>query len=247
MIIKLLQWNIWFKEKIESIAATIKKINPDIACFQELSKGLDYNSGIDTVNYIAKHTGFNHYFHEGMIWVEDGSKIVGNGIFSKFPISKSLYISTSIPIKRGAIEKYGSVYIEVQVVIFNDRLTVATDHLTYISQFKETEEKKKEIDRLINIVKNKNSKYLISGDFNAIPNSYTIRNIEKYLLSCGPSYKEKTAFTKEGDVPDYAGWKTGFEWRLDYVFATKDLKVKSAKIIKTAYSDHLPIVTEVEI
>ena len=40
MLIKLLHWNIWFKEKIENIVELLKEYKPDIVCLNELSKGL---------------------------------------------------------------------------------------------------------------------------------------------------------------------------------------------------------------
>ena len=43
----------------------------------------------------------------------------------------------------------------------------------------------------------------------------------------------------------------GFEekelrWRLDYVFASKNIKVLSSQIIPTEWSDHLPVLVECE-
>jgi endonuclease/exonuclease/phosphatase family metal-dependent hydrolase len=34
---------------------------------------------------------------------------------------------------------------------------------------------------------------------------------------------------------------------LDYIFASKDIKVASSEIVNTDYSDHLPILVELEI
>ncbi|OGK24054.1 hypothetical protein A3C25_05060 [Candidatus Roizmanbacteria bacterium RIFCSPHIGHO2_02_FULL_38_11] len=247
MLIKLLHWNIWFKEKIENIVELLKEYQPDIICLNELSRGLEYNDRKNTVKFVADYLGYNYFFHEGMVWKGDGNRVAGNGIFSKFPIIKSLYVNTSTPIRRGEIERYGSVYVETKMKAFDDILTIGTDHLIYFSEFKETEDKIRETDRLVEIIKKKKSKYVISGDLNVPPTSNTIRRVEKHLSSSGPNHEEKTAFTKDADIPDYAGWKTGFEWRLDYVFATKDMKIKSAKILKTEFSDHLPILVEFEV
>lgn len=245
MVLKLLHWNILFKEKIEDIVKLLKEYQPDIVCFNELSKGLEFNGGIDTTKYVADKLGYDYFFHEGQIWTEDGKKVIGNGIFTGLPIINSSFDYTKVPeSKEGIVEKRGSAYIEVEIKLNNDRLTIATDHLMYISKFIETAEKRKEVDRLIEIVRNNKNHYILTGDMNGSPTSYIIKNIESYLVSAGPSHEEKTAFTKE--LHDSAGWKTGFEWRLDYVFATKDIRVKSAKIIKTDYSDHLPILVELE-
>lgn len=47
MQIKLLQWNIWYKEDPEKITKVITQINPDIACLQELTTTSLINKGID--------------------------------------------------------------------------------------------------------------------------------------------------------------------------------------------------------
>lgn len=246
MIVKFLHWNILFKEKIENISSLLLEINPDVFCLNELSSGLGFNNNIDTAAFIAQKLGFNYYAKEYMDWKGDGSQLVTSGIFSRFVITKKQSIYTKkISFDKSTGIKKGSVYVAVVLEIKNRQLTVATDHMTYVSGQKESVDKMREADDLIKIIEYKKENFIFSGDLNVSPNSYTIKQISKYLSSCGPSYKEKSAFTKE--IVDYAGWKTGFDWRLDYVFATPDVKVKSAKIIKTSYSDHLPILVEFEI
>ncbi len=34
---KVLQWNIWYKEDINNIASELKRIDADVVCIQELS------------------------------------------------------------------------------------------------------------------------------------------------------------------------------------------------------------------
>ena len=34
---KILQWNIWYKEDINNIAKELKRIDADVVCIQELS------------------------------------------------------------------------------------------------------------------------------------------------------------------------------------------------------------------
>jgi len=68
--------------------------------------------------------------------------------------------------------------------------------------------------------------------------------LSKHLLHVGPDFKQNTWPTKPFD---YHGFKENdLSWRLDYIFATKDVRVKKVEIINTQYSDHLPILLEVE-
>ena len=73
----------------------------------------------------------------------------------------------------------------------------------------------------------------------------TVKKIQKILRNCGPNIKEKTWTTKPFDLNGFKA--TGLNWRLDYIFATKDLKVTNSQIIKTEYSDHLPLIVEFEV
>ncbi len=244
MILKFLQWNVLYKEKIDRIAAQITKINPDIITLQELSKGLSYNGEIDTVQYIADKLDCKFTFHKDRRFSNNG--VVGNGIFSRFPLVKSSYFYTMVPRKvAGGGGKSGSVYIESEIDVKGRNLAVATDHLFYVSRFRITPDKIAETESFVDIIKKRKKNYIVSGDFNATPDTNTIKQISRYVNCVGPGFAQKTAFSKP--IIDQSGWKAGFDWRLDYVFATPDLKVKSAKIIKTPYSDHMPILVEFEV
>lgn len=83
------------------------------------------------------------------------------------------------------------------------------------------------------------------GDFNSAPDSSTIKKIETRLKAIGPDYSELTFTTKPFQHEAFR--VDGLEWRLDYIFATSDIKVLSSKIIETDYSDHLPILAEIEV
>ncbi|MBI3366694.1 endonuclease/exonuclease/phosphatase family protein [Candidatus Roizmanbacteria bacterium] len=243
MTLKLLHWNILYKEKIENILETIKKIKPDILCLQELSQGFKYNNYIDTPKYLAQKLHYSYYFHKG---IEGKNRTIGNGIFSRFPIIKTRfsYIKKPQPFTGWADwTTEARIYVETLIEIHGKFISFATTHLSYNSRFIQSEEKKKEANTLVSIIRKKKSQYILTGDFNSVPLSYTIDQVQDYLVNCGPNTKEKTWSTK----PHRDKWEwevNGLNWRLDYVFSTKDMTVKSSKIVNTPYSDHLPIVIE---
>lgn len=88
MRIKILQWNIWGREKVENILKLVKKINSDILCFQELMIGSAYNNGQDVAKIISEKTDFEYNFALAHKANDDGC-ILGNGIFSRFSIIKN--------------------------------------------------------------------------------------------------------------------------------------------------------------
>lgn len=57
MSFTVLQWNIWYKEKIENILETLMGIDADVVCLQELSIDNPEQSVKDSVAYIAEGLG----------------------------------------------------------------------------------------------------------------------------------------------------------------------------------------------
>lgn len=102
--------------------------------------------------------------------------------------------------------------------------------------------KNKEIQNLINILKDKKENYIFSGDLNTTKTSSYIKQIQQYLINCDTDNTWTTKpFSYNGFNEDKLNWK------LDYVFVTKDIKVSQIDVIDTEYSDHLPLLIEIEV
>lgn len=245
---KFLQWNIWYKENADSIIKIINELEPDVVCLQELAINSYSNPSIpDVTQYIGENTGLNYYFEEAQHWVgDDEMDALGNGVFSKYPIVRRFAKHVQKP--TDDITDYaheGRIYVECDIEINGTVVTVGTAHLSYTHRFEITDEKKIEVDNLLEIVATKKQSYIFSGDLNSLPDSYTISELSKLLLDCGPAYSENTWTTKSFE---HQGFKADtLDWRLDYIFATHDLKCTSSEIIDTDFSDHLPILATFEL
>jgi len=248
MQVKLLQWNILYKEKIENIVKLLKEINADIICLQELGIDCKFNPTIsDTPSYVASQLGYNYYFERAHTKSDmTEMKAIGNGIFTRFKINKKSHFFTQEPKPiQKSYQDEGRVYVEVELDIDHLLFTIATTHLSYVHEFQINNQKRAEIDKLVNYAKNKKEKYIVTGDFNCPPDSYAISELNKYLVHCGPSFEKPTWTTKPFEYQGFNEDK--LRWRLDYIFATKDVKIISSEIVKTNYSDHLPILVKFEI
>lgn len=246
MIVKILQWNLLRKENPDNIVQLIKELHPDIITAQELIKNKETN--IDWVKYIGDKLGFNSYFKEGDTWspAKNNKTSQGNAIFSKFPIKKTKFDYLTKPYHNPPDANFeGRVYVETTLEINKKNLTIGTTHLSFSQKYIINEKRKKEVDSLISIIKNKNN-YIFAGDLNSSPDSYTIKELEKYFIHAGPDYKYPTWPTKPFD---YHGQfkEDKLCWRLDYIFTTKDIKIIQSQIIKTEYSDHLPILLTIDL
>ncbi|PIZ61816.1 hypothetical protein COY17_03600 [Candidatus Saccharibacteria bacterium CG_4_10_14_0_2_um_filter_52_9] len=244
MVISLLQWNIWYKESIKNIASFLLQNKADIICLQELMHNFSNQEVANTTQYLADKLGYKYY--EKSISIEGESWQQANGILTHFPIVQQGYSWINEPIStEKSYDNEHRAYVETMLNINGTNLTVGTTHMSYTDGLINTKRKQAEADRLVNIIERKNSNYILTGDFNATPDSYTIQHITKYLKNIGPGYEKNTWTTKPFSHKEFT--ETDLNRRLDYVFATKDIHVKKAKILSTEYSDHLPIFTELMI
>ena len=247
MNLKLLQWNIWESKALDQITSFIKELDPDVLCLQELRGVGSPNPQIDLKEQIESTSGMASYCEIAQTRNNQGAVTSqGNGIFSKYPIIEKTCVflqeSRTNPIDAS---DEGRTYLEAAINANGNQVTIATTHLSYTNRFVTTKKKKAEINNLLNIVKEKNANYILAGDFNLRPYSWSIKQISRYLKHCGPDLRENTWTV----IPfNYQGFiETELKWRLDYVFASKNIIVSSARIIKTSLSDHLPILVEFSI
>lgn len=245
MNVKILQWNVWTQEDPDNIAKEIKRIRADIVCAQELIQ--NFKKEIDTAKYIADKLSYNYFFKEADTWSgREDKDTQGNAIFAKFPIVTTSYTYLQEP-KHNPPDASceGRVYIEVGTKIENCVLSIGTTHLSYSHCFAITEHRRKEVDNLVKIVGAKESNYILAGDLNSTPNSYTIQQLSQHLKHAGPDFRKRSWTTKPFE---YQGFKENdLNWRLDYLFATEDIEVKNVKTTDTPFSDHLPILAQIEL
>jgi len=244
MIIKILQWNILFKEKAENILKLIKEIDADILCLQEVTQHCSHNDGRDVSKLIAEETGLKYNFAPAGCF-EDGL-IIGNTIFSRFPIKENdNFVVKDYSGGKTASDEQRVCALSTLDLGGGKTITISTTHLSYIPFMEETEDKIKQIKKLTDFFSKHNGPLVFTGDLNVSSDTNSIKMIEEHLIHCGPNYSEPTWTTKPFSLDGFE--EDQLRWRLDYAFASPDVKVLSAKILKTEYSDHLPILIEIEI
>lgn len=218
-----------------SILSFINEQNPDILCIQEYSE----NAKVDLRVYKYK-----------AIFMEGKQIRTGQAIFSKYPIFNKgdFKIPTAgnniiyADIKKGkdTIRVYN---IHLQSIKISPDVNELSEHVDSLNQSKSQqlftrirEAFKKQEQQADILVKHKNEcRYpvIICGDMNNSAFSYVYRNIKSDLNDCfeeagngfGQTYKFKY-----------------YPARIDYIFASKQMKVKSFKTFtKFDKSDHFPI------
>lgn len=233
----LLQWNIWYKQPIEPVIAEVKRWNPDVVCIQEYIRLGEY----DSAQALADGLGFNMVRFPAQHWSDSETKEEqGNAILSRFPVlsHRSVFIQDERQKPMDGSDE-GRVYGEAVIDCEGTELTIGTSHLSYSPQFAITEKRAVETEKLMTELKKHSKRFIFAADCNATPDSTIVKQICEQLHHVGPDFAEPTWPTKPFD---YHGWQENeLRWRIDYVLATPDLKVKTAEIPPTAVSDHLPI------
>jgi endonuclease/exonuclease/phosphatase family metal-dependent hydrolase len=235
----------------------IKAQNADVLCLQEFFHSTD-TTLYDNISYVQEKLGFPFYYYS---WDGDGDKQwFGQMIFSKYPIIDSGKISFPKP----GLEE---TLIHADILFKGDTVRFYTTHLQSV-QFKKNDyesieeiKKRKETivensrgifsklkraliirstqaDMVKEIIHKTPHPYVMTGDFNDVPNSYTYNTIR------GPL---QDAFLRKefGIGRTYSGLSPTL--RIDYILPSKHFSVIQFDRIERNYSDHYMLVSDLRL
>lgn len=253
MRIKILTLNIWEGELLDNVVNFIRKENPDIVLFQEVSNGMnDQNHKSRSLDILRKEINLSHYAFEPLFLdVRSSGKIPqGNAIFSRFPIENQKAIFFDIPFGEFSLEDskkdvgknqfipMGMLKVNVNVGGKN----INTYSLHGIWGFDgEDSLRRLEMGRIIvDEIKDKEN-VILAGDFNLKPNTKTIKNIEKYLHNV---FDEELISTFNMKHKELKGYATA---AVDMIFVSKHFRIASHYVPNVDVSDHKPLICEFEV
>ena len=267
--LRVMQWNVtsWDegyhgenprRKYREAMLNLIRAQNADILCFQEFFEpyeNLPYNPNIPPIVGM----GYRYfYFVPTYSYKRDFAN--GIAIFSKYPITDS----TSLPLSG---EKVTEHILSCDIKINGIAIRVITTHLQSVrfdekdyASIREIKSRKeaglkdsKSIIRKLKVgyerrhrqtillaeqVQKSPHPVILCADFNDVPNSNTYFTIRGRL---------QDSFLKAGT---FFGRTFRFIFptlRIDYILADEKLNILQHKIIQVPYSDHYPLVTDIEI
>ena len=240
MQMKILTWNICYKDCLDNLPGIISELcrfDADVACLQEVAHRGD-------INHIKPLLDLYPYSHFAEADPCIGNNATGSAILSRYPIlsTQDIFIQRRVDDSHN-FEDEGRIYTEAVLDINASRLTIGTTHCSYARHFSESPKKDIEMNNLLELIKPKKSNYILTGDLNAAPDTKYIRAIESYLKNLGPEYGQKTFSTKPFSHDGFE--VNSLEYRIDYIFGTNDLVVRNASVLESALSDHLPILVEI--
>ncbi len=233
----------------------IEQQNADVLCLQEFYHSTD-SSYYDNIS-VMKEMGYPYFVYS---WDGDGHKQwFGQAIFSRFPIVDSGKIQYPRP---GQPESL----IQADVLFKGDTIRFYTTHLQSVQFKKQDYRSIEEIKKRDSVLENSRSifaklklgfvhrsrqadivkeiaslsphPFIITGDFNDVPNSYTYFTIRNDL---------QDAFLKKGFGIGRSYSAISPTLRIDYILATKDFKVLQFNRLVKNYSDHYMLLADVQL
>ena len=227
MQLKILSWNIWYDGYFEEISNFLKTFDADIIGLQEV---VPDDSKRDTVDFLNK-LGYSHVLAP-VLKLEDGRKM-SNAIFSKHPIvGTETYILSETDSRKA---------IRADIQIGDKILHIFTTHLLHTHQ-KPSETQELQAKNLINALSKENM--IVTGDFNATPESNAIKLMNEDFVNTDPELAPTWSVYPEGCLVCNP---QAIDIRLDYIFTSKDMKTSSPEVHQSKGSDHLPISVIIEI
>lgn len=240
----------------EKIFSTITEENPDVICFQEFYT--DTTIKFNTIKKL-KNLGYINYVFSKELVLRNSDEW-GIATFSKYPIIssekilkqkyKSFYgvlpykgISTTVQYKNKNIQ---IINVHLQSIYFgkNDYKTITeitdiknideNNAISLIEKFKVAFARRAiQADELKKYLNTQKANFIVCGDFNDLPNSYTYNTISKNLKDAFIDNSVGIGVTYNGNIPFL---------RIDYMLCTQNVKVSDFKVVKNSISDHYPIV-----
>ncbi len=239
--IKVMSYNIHHGEgtdailDLKRIAEVIKQSDADIIGLQEVDNHFSQRSNFeDQAKWLANYLGM-HYAYAANLDYEplqegDHRRQYGTAVLSKYPIlSSQNHLLTNIPYPVNPTEQRG--LLETVINVKGNHIHFYNTHLDH----RRSEQRNLQIREILDIAKQKEGTKIFAGDFNAAPKSAEI-------LKMTAQYKD--VFAELGQNEDYTIPADKPTSRIDYIFTSEDVKIRTGEVIDTLASDHLPITAE---
>ena len=204
---------------LDKVASLLQSF--DLVGLQEVDAGSIRSNYINLVEYLALKSGFPYWYHQV-------NRNLGrfaqhsNGLLSRYhPLEVSdINLPALIPGRNAILARFGSHDNSLAVIIMHLSLSprARSKQLAYISE-----------------VVNEHDHAIIMGDMNC-----KLASKEMRLLFNRTDLREPVEETFT-----FPSWRP--QHHIDHILVTSKLQVKSVKALNHAYSDHLPIMMELQL
>lgn len=239
---KILQLNIWCGRLGKQIIEVLNREKADVVCLQEATDiPGDYAVFFDSLNKIKSETKYTYSFftpHFGFKIMKRNAKS-GPVILSNLPFVDTNAIFTRLQY----IEDFDLLDIDYNVralqhvVVESNgkKINILNHHGHHIPDHKNgDEETMRQCKEIIEYIEKLDDPTVLCGDFNLIPESESLEQINKVLVN---HVKERKILTTRTVL-------THKKESCDYVFTSPELEVTNFQVLDDVASDHKALTIE---
>lgn len=262
---KLVSLNVAIKiANTSKVVELLKQENADIVALQEVVRHLEsnvhptYRTKADIEHALSKT--YPHVFF-GPIWLADSFKTPttikydfgghieqGCEILSKFPISggtNEFYYKHFAYMQDWSSwqqEDHGRSVLITTLDISGKPLQILNLHGIWTADKNGDERTMAQARYIVDAAKRKNIATIIVGDFNLLPTSASLRELNDNFRNLISEYGITTTRPEFQDELEFGGKET-----MDYIFVNEHINVKDFRVPYSTVSDHLPLILDFEL
>lgn len=248
--IKFLSLNMWLGGKLfDQVFTFLKKENADIIHLQEVNNGnnTSWDRQFRTLDILKREfPNYHCVFAPHVLGSRPFGKVEqGNAILSRFPIHADKIIFYDVVFgERSEEEADWSTWPcnlqHATIQVDDTTLHVFNTHGPWGIDGKDNPRRLRMSEVILQNIQKKEY-VILSGDFNTLPNTATIRNIEHHLTNVFGNELTSTFNMKRKDKPGYA------DSVVDMIFVSKNIKILEKDCPMVDVSDHLPLICKLEV
>jgi endonuclease/exonuclease/phosphatase family metal-dependent hydrolase len=231
--VSVVSWNIWLGKHYSEVIDFLREQNADIIGLQELESGGD----LDQAGRIGKHLGYECVFYPSFEAPVNTGK--GDAVLSRYRILETArhFLSPSVNYDETPTME-PRIAVEAVIDLDGLKLTAFSTHLAYAAHFASSPAQAAQAETLANLVGGK-EKTILMGDFNARPESHTVRTIASTLKHADVNLSVPTFTVYAHEYQDHR--TADLTDRVDYIFASTDVEIVEAGVGVSEGSNHLPV------
>ena len=211
---------------INDLIEVIKDQEPDIVALQEVSRGWVIDGSFDMLVSVSQKLDMPY------VWGPAADSVWGNAILSRYP----MHDPQTRPMPNNNRLQMDRSFTTVQVELGNgESLTV---HTTHLHNFLEEGQEREPQVRAILEEWNGQVMSVIMGDLNSLPDSVEMRMLEEsglldtFVIASPGIQDEQVGYTYHSNNPSR---------RIDYIWASSDLRPSDFALSGGTASDHLGV------
>jgi endonuclease/exonuclease/phosphatase family metal-dependent hydrolase len=218
---------------LEEVAQVIRELSPDVVALQEVDHGTRRSGGADQAAQLARLTGLAHHVFFPARELSGGGEY-GLAVLSRHPIRSTRQFP--LPNWRGVEPRtLGQAIVEVE----GQELSVYVTHLAHLGSRERL--RALQARKIAALMSRDERAKVIMGDLNDSPASAPVQLIGRPLADAFALSGEGT----EGTYP--LPGQVLPPLRLDYIFASRELRPRRSFVAQRRASDHLAVVADVDL